>query len=94
GYTAIAVALLARLHPLGVVAAGLFFGALEGGGRAMERDAGVSAAWVDGIEALVILAVLAAELGARRLGAGAGGPAIEAPTEGAPAAETREDGDA
>jgi ABC-type uncharacterized transport system permease subunit len=61
GYTAIAVALLAGLHPLGVVATAVFFGALEGGAGAMQRDAGISAAWVGGIEALVILSALAVD---------------------------------
>ena len=41
GYTAIAVALLARLHPLAVVPSALFFGALEAGAGAMQREAGV-----------------------------------------------------
>jgi len=58
GYTAIAVALLAALSPLGVVGAGLLFGALKGGAGAMQREAGIPAVWVDGIEALVILAVV------------------------------------
>jgi ABC-type uncharacterized transport system permease subunit len=61
GYTAIAVALLARLNPLGVVAAGIFFGALESGGAGMQRDAGVPAGFVGVIEALVILGVLAVD---------------------------------
>ncbi len=61
GYTAIAVALLARLSPLGVVATALFFGALEAGASAMQRDAGVPDVWVRGISALIILAVLALE---------------------------------
>lgn len=59
GYTAIAVALLARLHPLGVLAAGVFFAALEAGAGAMQRDAGVPSVFVTVIEALVVLAVLA-----------------------------------
>ena len=58
GYTAIAVALLARLHPLAVVLTAIVFGALSAGGGAMQRDAGVPEVWVRGIEALVILAVL------------------------------------
>ena len=61
GYSAIAVALLARLHPLTVVIAALFFGALESGATAMQRDAGVPAAFVAVVEALVILGVLAAD---------------------------------
>jgi simple sugar transport system permease protein len=59
GYTAIAVALLAQLNPLAVVAAGIFFGALEAGGAGMQRDAGVPAGFVSVIVALVILGVLA-----------------------------------
>ena len=54
GFTAIAVALLARLHPLGVVATGLLFGALEAGAGAMQRDAGVPAVAVYVVEAVVI----------------------------------------
>jgi simple sugar transport system permease protein len=68
GYTAIAVALLAGLHPVGVVLTALFFGALEGGAGAMQREAGIPAAWVRGIEALVILSVLAVDRGVRRAG--------------------------
>ena len=67
GYTAIAVALLAGLNPLGVIFTGILFGALEGGAGAMQRDAGVPAAWVSAIEALVMLAVLAVDQAARRI---------------------------
>ena len=59
GYTAIAVALLAGLDPRGVIVTGLLFGALQAGAGAMQRDAGIPAAWVGVVEALVILAVLA-----------------------------------
>ena len=52
GFTGIAVALLARLHPLGVVATGLLFGALEAGAGAMQRDAGVPAVAVYVVEAV------------------------------------------
>jgi simple sugar transport system permease protein len=61
GYTAIAVALLARLDPRWVVPSGILFGALEAGAGAMQRDAGVPAATVDVAEAMLILMVLAAE---------------------------------
>ena len=61
GYSAIAVALLARLHPLAVIGTGVFFGALEAGATAMQRDAGVPSVFVAVIEALVILGVLAVE---------------------------------
>lgn len=61
GYTAIAVALLGRLHPLGVVVAAFLFGALDVGSAAMQRDAGVSSVLVSAIQATVILALLAIE---------------------------------
>ena len=69
GFTAIAVALLGRLHPLGIVLAGVLFGALEAGAGAMQREAGVPAVAVDVVEAVVILAVLLAEAARRRGGA-------------------------
>jgi simple sugar transport system permease protein len=68
GFTAIAVALLGRLHPFGVVLAGLLFGALEAGAGAMQREADVPAVAVYVVEAVVIVAVLLAE-SARRHGA-------------------------
>ena len=60
GYTAIAVALLARLHPLFVVVTAMLFGALESGAAAMQRDAGVPAVVASIVEASAILLVLAA----------------------------------
>lgn len=60
GYTGIAVALLARLDPAGVIASGLLFGALEAGASAMQRDAGVPAVVVSIIEALIILGLIVA----------------------------------
>ena len=66
GFTAIAVALLARLNPLGVLATGVLFGALEAGAGAMQRDAGVPAVAVYVVEAVVIIVVLLAEAAARR----------------------------
>ena len=59
GYTAIAVALLARLDPWRVVATALLFGGLEAGAGAMQRDAGVPSTLVTVIEAALILAVVA-----------------------------------
>ena len=69
GYTAIAVALLAGLSPLGVLATGALFGALEGGASAMQREAGVPSAWVSFVQALVILSVIALDR-VRRVGGG------------------------
>lgn len=60
GYTAIAVALLARLEPSLVAPSALLFGALEAGATAMQRDAGVPAALVSAVEGSLVLLVLAA----------------------------------
>lgn len=68
GYTAIAVALLARLNPLAVLATALLFGALEAGAGAMQRDAAVPNVVVSVVEAALILMVVAADrLQARRV---------------------------
>ncbi len=61
GYTAIAVALLARLDPRAVIASSLFFGALEVGAAALKRDAGVPSELAGVIEALIVLGLLAAQ---------------------------------
>jgi simple sugar transport system permease protein len=66
GFTAIAVALLARLHPVGVVGAGVLFGALEAGAGAMQRDAGVPAVAVSVVEAVVLIVVVIAAAAGRR----------------------------
>jgi len=60
GYTAIAVALLARLNPLAVILTAIFFGALQAGAAGMQRAAGVPFAWVNVIEAIAVLGVLVA----------------------------------
>jgi general nucleoside transport system permease protein len=59
GYTAIAVALLARLDPWRVAATAVLIGSLEAGAGAMQRDAGVPSTLVTVIEAALILAVVA-----------------------------------
>jgi ABC-type uncharacterized transport system permease subunit len=66
GFTAIAVALLARLHPLGIVATGLLFGAMESGALGMQREAGVPAVAVQVAEAVIILVVLLSDVLVRR----------------------------
>jgi simple sugar transport system permease protein len=58
GFTAIAVALLARLNAAAVILTGIVFGALEAGGAAMQRDAGVPSVVVSVVEAGVILAIV------------------------------------
>ena len=61
GYTAIAVALLASLDPLGSSSSGILFGALEAGAAGMQRDAGVPAVVATLVEAVIVLLVLAAQ---------------------------------
>jgi ABC-type uncharacterized transport system permease subunit len=61
GFTAIAVGLLGRLSPAGVVAAAFFFGALDTGSNAMQRVAGVSSVLVAVIQATVIFFLVALE---------------------------------
>jgi simple sugar transport system permease protein len=81
GFTAIAVALLGRLHPAGVIAAAVFFGALDAGSMAMQRSAGVSSVLVSVIQATVIFSLIAVEYRADRGRRGA--PALRAPEEAA-----------
>lgn len=57
GYTAIAIALLGKNHPIGIVLAALLFGALEAGVNNMEALAGVPATLVEVIQATVIFLV-------------------------------------
>jgi len=59
GFDAIAVALLGRSHPIGVLFAGLLFGALEAGGRQMQVNAGVSIDLIGIIQALIIVFIAA-----------------------------------
>ena len=59
GYMGIAVALVGRNHPLGVVLAALFFGALSYGGLAVNQR--VSKEIVDILQGIVILAAICAQ---------------------------------
>lgn len=59
GFDAIAVALLGRSHPVGVLFAGLLFGALQAGGRQMQASAGVSLDLISVIQALIIIFIAA-----------------------------------
>jgi len=55
GYTAIAVALIAGLSPARVIASGIFFGILETGAGALQRDFGIPSSTALVTEALLIL---------------------------------------
>jgi simple sugar transport system permease protein len=63
GFTAIAVALLARLNPIAVVFTAVLFGALESGALAMQREAGIPAVTVSIVEGALILLALAGSSG-------------------------------
>lgn len=60
GYTAIAVALIAGLNPLAVILSGILFGALETGAIAMQREFAVPSSLATVVEAILILATVAA----------------------------------
>lgn len=66
GFTGIAVALLARLNPVGIVGTGILFAALETGAAAMQRDAGVPSVAVYVVEAVIIIVVLVGDSLGRR----------------------------
>jgi simple sugar transport system permease protein len=59
GFEAIAVALVARLNPLGILLSALLFGALDNGAQAMQRSVGVSPVLVQVIQGMVIFVLLA-----------------------------------
>jgi ABC-type uncharacterized transport system permease subunit len=60
GFNAVAVALLAALNPVAVLPAGLFFGFLEAGALAMQREVGVQSSLVYVIQGLTMVFVLCA----------------------------------
>jgi simple sugar transport system permease protein len=62
GFDAIALALLGRSNPIGVLFAGLLFGALRAGGREMQGAAGIPVDLVLVLQALVIVLIAAPEL--------------------------------
>lgn len=59
GYSGIAVALLAQLHPLATIASALFFGALVTGAGELQRTANISSAVATLGQAVVILVLIA-----------------------------------
>lgn len=68
GYTAIAVALIAGLNPTGIIASGIFFGMLETGASALQREFAIPSSLASVVEAALIIAALTfAALRGRRL---------------------------
>jgi ABC-type uncharacterized transport system permease subunit len=61
GYTAIVVALLGRLNPLGIIVSSILFAGLIVGADTMQQQAGVPISIIRIIQALVIIFVLASE---------------------------------
>lgn len=59
GFTSIAVGLVGRNHPLGVILAGILFGALRSGATEMQNQVGTSKELVQVLQGLVILSVSA-----------------------------------
>ncbi len=68
GATGIIVALLGKLHPLGVVVAAVLFGGLIVGTDAMTRVVSVPGSIVYVLQGVIVLCALAGELVSRRLG--------------------------
>jgi general nucleoside transport system permease protein len=66
GFNAVAIALLGALQPLALIPAALFFGFLEAGALAMQRQVGVPSSLVAVIEGLTMLFILAAMASAER----------------------------
>lgn len=62
GFDVIALALLGRSHPFGVVAAGLLFGGLAAGGQNMQASTDVGVDIVQVIQALIIVFIAAPAL--------------------------------
>jgi simple sugar transport system permease protein len=61
GFTAILVALLGRMHPVGVLLAAIFFAALDIGANTMHTFTGLPISLADTIQALVVLFVVGFE---------------------------------
>lgn len=59
GYAGIVVALMARMHPIGVIASGIFFAAIAMGSDNMSRSFGVPTYLSDVVQAVALLLMLA-----------------------------------
>lgn len=83
GFDAIAVALLGRAHPLGVLLAGLLFAILRTGAATMQRSTEIGTDIISIIQGAIILFVAAEVLFARVLPARRRGPSggVETPVE-------------
>ncbi len=66
GFDAITVALLGRAHPVGILLAGLLFGAMRAGANQMQIVAGVPSEMIDVLQGVILL-FLAADIVVRRV---------------------------
>ena len=81
GFDSIAVALLARSHPFGIIPAALLFGAMRAGAGQMQIEAGTPRELVDVLQAVILLVVVILPVIARGLsGRGAKVLPVEAQT--------------
>ena len=62
GFDSIAVALLARSNPLGIIPAAIFWGALRNGAGLMQLESGISISLINIVQALVIVFVAADQI--------------------------------
>jgi simple sugar transport system permease protein len=84
GYAGIAVAMLGRLHPLGVAGAAVFFGMLDTASRNLERKLQIPHDLGDCAKGLVVLALLAASAAAAAASARRRGRSAPDESSGAP----------
>lgn len=62
GFDSIAVALLARSNPIGIIPAAIFWGALRNGASLMQLNSGISINLINIVQALVIIFVAAPDI--------------------------------
>lgn len=62
GFDGMAVAMVGRNHPIGILIAAIFFGGLTAGGRMMQMTAGVPLEMVRVVEGIIVIAMAIPEL--------------------------------
>lgn len=62
GFDGIGVAMIGRIHPLGIVPAAVFYGGLQAGARLMQMEAGVPFEMVRVVQGVIVLALALPEL--------------------------------
>jgi len=80
GFDSIAVALLGRTNPLGIVFAALLFGAMRSGAAAMQIQAGVPAELVGVLQATILFFIVASSVVRRIFRLRAAGPGLDEAT--------------